>query len=63
MNNITYTVIQQGDTVQSYVLEVMCDTRQDLANLPTDWAAGSNCIVLEDSSVHMLGNDGIWHEL
>lgn len=25
--------------------------------------AGSTCIVLEDSSVWMLGNDDIWHEL
>ncbi len=25
--------------------------------------AGSSCIVLEDSSVWMLGNDNIWHEI
>ena len=58
-----YTIIQQGDTVQNYILEVACDSRTDVTNLPTNWASGSTCIVIEDSSVWMLGNDKIWHEL
>lgn len=58
-----YSIIQQGDTVQTYVMEVVVDTRAEIDTLPTDWAAGSSCLVIEDSSVFMLGNDGHWHEL
>lgn len=58
-----YTIIQQGDTVQSYVIEAVCNTREDIENLPTDWLAGSSCFVIEDSSVWMLSLDGIWCEI
>lgn len=61
---MAYGVIQQGDTVQYNVYDVVCDTLQDKDELPTDkWNPGSTCVVLEDSSVWMLGNDLIWHEL
>ena len=58
-----YSIKQQGDTVQSYVIEAVADTRADIASLPTTWAVGSACLVIEDSSVWILGNDLIWHEL
>ena len=58
-----YSIKQQGDTVQSYVIEAVTDTRADIASLPTTWAVGSTCLVIEDSSVWILGNDLIWHEL
>lgn len=58
-----YSIKQQGDTVQTYVIEAVADTRADIANLPTTWAVGSTCLVIEDSSVWILGNDLIWHEL
>ena len=58
-----YSIKQQGDTVQSYVIEAVADTRADIASLPTTWAVGSTCLVIEDSSVWILGNDLIWHEL
>lgn len=60
---MAYAIIQQGDTVQSYVYEVSCDTVQDVLELPTDWAAGSTCLCIADSSVWMLGNDKIWHQI
>ena len=61
---MAYSVIQQGDTVQYNVYNVVCDTLQDKEELPTDkWNSGSTCIVLEDSSVWMLGNDSVWHEV
>ena len=40
-----------------------CDTREDLAKLPTGDGAGSTCIVIEDSSVHMLNSEGQWKEI
>ena len=58
-----YSIKQQGDTVQSYVIEAVADTRADIASLPTTWAVGSTCLIIEDSSVWILGNDLIWHEL
>ena len=58
-----YSIKQQGDTVQTYVIEAVADTRADIASLPTTWAVGSTCLVIEDSSVWIIGNDLIWHEL
>ena len=58
-----YTVIQQADTVQYNKYDCIVDLLEDLDILPTEWSPGSTCIVLEDSSVWMLGNDRVWHEL
>lgn len=57
------TVISNGNTIQSSVVEIVVDTLQDLESLDTSFGTGSDCIVLEDSSVWMLGNDKVWHEL
>ena len=45
------------------ILKYCCDTREDLAKLPTGDGAGSTCIVIEDSSVHMLDSKGQWKEI
>lgn len=58
-----YNIKQQGDTVQNGIMEAMVDTRADIETLPTKWLAGSTCLVIEDSSVWILGNDKVWHEL
>lgn len=59
-----YTIIQQGDSVSNYVLQVVVDIKLDIEQLPTkDWNTGSSAICLEDSSVWMLGNDKKWHEI
>ena len=49
-----YNIIRQGDTDQNNILQYCCDTREDLAKLPTGDGAGSTCIVIEDFFVHML---------
>ena len=49
-----YNIIRQGDADQNNILQYCCDTREDLAKLPTGDGAGSTCIVIEDSFVHML---------
>lgn len=60
----SYTIIQQGDTVQYNKYDCVCDTLEDKNSLPAnEWLPGSICIVLENSSVWMLGNDHTWHEL
>ena len=50
---------------QSGVVEIVADTLDDIQDLPTtdDVGVGSDCIVLEDSSVYMLGNDNEQHLL
>ena len=58
-----YNIIRQGDTDQNNVLQYCCDTREDLAKLPTGDGAGSTCIVIEDSSVHMLDSKGQCKEI
>lgn len=60
---MAYKVIKNSDTTQSNVVEIVADTTADLADLSVDYGVGSDCIVLEDSSVYMLGNDKVWHEL
>ena len=45
------------------ILQYCCDTREDLAKLPTGDGAGSTCIVIEDSSIHMLNSEGQWKEI
>lgn len=58
-----YNITRQGDTDQNNILQYCCDTREDLAKLPTKDGAGSTCIVIEDSSVWMLGTDKEWHKI
>lgn len=58
-----YNIKQQGDTVQNGVIEAVADHRTDIQELPRKWNVGSTCLVIEDSSVWILGNDKNWHEL
>lgn len=58
-----YKVIKNGDNTSSAVAELVADTTSDITDLPTDLGAGSSCIVIENSSVWMLGNDKEWHQL
>ena len=46
------------------IVSLMADTIADKEDLiKYKVSAGSTCLVLEDSSVLMLGNDGVWHEI
>lgn len=45
------------------VVEIVADFLDDVQDLPTDVSSGSTAIVLEDSSVYMLGNDEEQHPL
>ena len=57
-----YSIKQQGDTVQNGIMEAVVDYRTDIQELPTKWSIGSTCLVIEDSSIWILGNDKTWHE-
>lgn len=58
-----YNIIRQGDTDQYDLMSYMCDNLTDIETLPTDCGAGSTCIVIENSSVWMLGSEGKWKEI
>ena len=59
-----YNIKQQGDTVQNGIIEYVADTREDIKEIPTNLGQqGSTCLVIEDSSVWILGSDKKWHEL
>ena len=58
-----YNITRQGNTDQYNLMSYMCDNRADIEKLPTGDGAGSTCIVIEDSSVHMLDSKGQWKEI
>lgn len=60
---MAYKIISNGTNIQSSVVELVVDTLTELEDVPTTFGVGSDAIVLEDSSVWMLGNDKTWHEL
>ena len=57
-----YNIIRQGDTDQNNILQYCCDTRENFAKFPTKDSARSTCIVINDSSVHMLDSEEQWKE-
>ena len=56
-------IYKNGDNTQSAVVEIVVDTVAEVEELETKYSPGSACIVLENSSVYMLGTDKTWHEL
>ena len=59
------TITKQSGKDATYLTEFIADTLSDVISLPHlgDVAAGSTCFIIENSSVYMLGNDDIWHEI
>jgi len=64
---MAYKIISNGSNINSQTVEIVVDTLAEMEEdgFPgaSDVGIGSDCIVLENSSVWMLGNDGSWHEL
>ena len=60
---MAYTIMKNGDNTQSSIVKLCVDTRAEINDLPTNYGIGSDAIVLDDSSVWLLGNDFKWHEL
>lgn len=58
-------IMKQSGKETTYVTEFVVDLLEDISNLPISPAVspGSVAIVLENSSVYMLGNDNTWKEL
>lgn len=60
---MAYTAYQNSDNIVPYYQDIVADSLSDINTLPTDSAPGSTCLVLEDSSVWVLGSDRVWHEV
>lgn len=60
---MAHKITANGNIVQPSVVEIIADTIADVENLPKYVGVGSTCIVIENSSVYMLGNDNEWHEI
>lgn len=50
---------QNGDVVYD-VKEYVCDTPDDIVNLPRNCGMGSTCIVISTSEVYMMNSKGEW---
>ena len=58
-----FKVNKNSDKTAAYVVEIIADYLSDIEDLPTIYEVGSSCLVIENSSLWMLGNDKQWHEL
>lgn len=62
-----FHIYKNGDNIDSKVVEYVADTEADIANLPTNHAPGSICLVLQSSdggaTAYALGTDHEWHIL
>lgn len=59
-----YKVISQGSVSDGYAKKIIADKISDLADLPginQGSGVGSQCVVLENSNLYVLGNDDSWH--
>ena len=67
MANAKYTVTAEGGNTRGYVKSIVIDTIDELANLPTTIASGSEVLVLATSQVFIRSNSDeeghIWIEL
>lgn len=60
---MAYSSYQNSNNIVPYYAALVADTNADVDKLPTDFAPGSTCLVIEDSSLWILGNDKIWHKI
>lgn len=59
------SIREQGDRKTTYLAEFVADTVAEVAELPVypNTAKGSACLVLENSSVYVLGGDNVWKKI
>lgn len=50
-------IIKQNGKTAYNVVELVVDTEADVLNLSTEYAQGSTCFVIENSSVYMLNGN------
>ena len=60
---MAYSAYQNSDNLVPYYVDLVADEVADIDTLPTDFAPGSTCLVIENSSVYVLGVNGVWKEI
>lgn len=60
---MAYSSYQNSDNIVPYYVALVADYLSDVETLPTEVAPGSTCLVIEDSSLWILGNDEVWHKI
>ena len=63
---MAYSILSQGGVTGGYLQSFCVDKREDIETLPVapDCKSGSDCLVIEDSTVWMLNTEGTeWKEL
>lgn len=60
---MAYSSYQNSDNIVPYFVALVADELADIAEIPTHFAVGSTCFVIEDSSLWILGNDKEWHKI
>ena len=59
---MAYQSYRTSDNTAPYYADLIADLLSDVETLPTFYAPGSTCLVLEDFSVYILGVDETWHK-
>ena len=60
MANSTGTVYQNGNNIQSGVVQIIVDDEEAVQTLDTSYFPGSTCIVSKTFNVYVLGEDHVW---
>ncbi len=58
-----YSMYKQNDNISAYVSEFVCDTEDDIKNLPTEKNKvypGSTCLVVSTSEIYILNASRQW---
>ena len=61
-----YSMYKQNDNTSVYVCDFICDTEEDIADLPTNEREvypGSTCIVAATGSMYILNASNTWTKL
>lgn len=60
---MAYRITKTGNETSDSVVELVADAAADILELPTTYGPGSTVFVIATSSVYMLGNDKVWHQI
>lgn len=60
---MAFKIIEQGRKPNTIWQEFICDTNDDVANLPTDCPAGSRAIVAQNGDLYLLDSTGAWNPM
>lgn len=55
-----FATVKSQKKITPYVVELVADTEADIKSLPTHYAPGSKCRVIENSSVYILNTQSEW---